>query len=123
MQTSRSVYGVLTASQIAFTDVQTRLTSKREGIIATHKSYMMSYHPLPNEQSLLVVNVHAINFVSANYFLREMELLRAELNHHNGPLIVAGDFNVWKQTTPPAPVTFLSQRWFAPSLHDRRSPH
>lgn len=97
MQTSRSVYGVLTASQIAFTDVKTRLTSRREGLLATHKSYMLSYHPLADDQSLLIVNVHAINFVSANYFLREMELLRSELLHHNGPLIVAGDFNVWNR--------------------------
>ncbi|HLV48323.1 MAG TPA: endonuclease/exonuclease/phosphatase family protein [Aliidiomarina sp.] len=97
IQTNRSVYGVLTASQHAFTDVQPRLTRKREGMFATFKSYMLSYHPLPHNQSLLIVNVHAINFVSANFFLREMELLKAELVNHNGPLIVAGDFNVWNR--------------------------
>lgn len=97
IQTNRSIFGVLTASQYAFTDVQPRLTRKREGIIATFKSYMLSYHPLPNKQSLLVVNVHAINFVSSNYFLREMELLKAELLEHNGPMVFAGDFNVWSR--------------------------
>ncbi|RUO37162.1 hypothetical protein CWE15_11405 [Aliidiomarina taiwanensis] len=97
MQTKRSVFGVLTASQAAFTDVQPRLTRKREGMIATFKSHMLSYHPLEGDQSLLMVNVHAINFVSANYFLREMELLKFELLDHNGPLIVAGDFNVWSR--------------------------
>lgn len=97
MQTNRSVYGVLTASQYAFTDAQARLTRKREGMFATFKSYMLSYHPLPNNQSLLVVNVHAINFVSANFFQREIELLKTELLDHNGPMIVAGDFNVWSR--------------------------
>lgn len=97
MQTRSSVFGVLTASQIAFSDVRPLLTRNREGVFATHKSYLLSYHPLPNEQSLLIVNVHAINFVSANFFLREMELLKAELLDHNGPLIVAGDFNVWSR--------------------------
>jgi len=63
----------------------------------THKSYMLSYHPLPDNQSLLIVNVHAINFVRASHFLREIELLRAELLHHKGPLIVSGDFNVWNR--------------------------
>nr|WP_228517810.1 endonuclease/exonuclease/phosphatase family protein [Aliidiomarina indica] len=97
MQTKRSVYGVLTASQIAFTDAQPRLSRNREGMFATYKSYMLSYHPLPDQQSLLIVNIHAINFVRASYFLREMELLKSEILHHPGPLIVAGDFNVWNR--------------------------
>lgn len=97
IQTNRSVFGVLTASQYAFGDVRPLLTQNREGVFATHKSYLLSYHPLPNKESLLIVNVHAINFVSANYFLREMELLKAELLDHRGPLIVAGDFNVWSR--------------------------
>ncbi|CUS48006.1 MAG: hypothetical protein HLUCCO02_05485 [Idiomarinaceae bacterium HL-53] len=97
MQTKRTVYGVLTASQVAFLDAQPKLTGSREGMFATHKSYMLSYHPLSDNQSLLVVNVHAINFVRANLFLREMELLKDELLHHRGPLIVAGDFNVWSR--------------------------
>ncbi|RUO34285.1 endonuclease/exonuclease/phosphatase family protein [Aliidiomarina sanyensis] len=97
MQTKRSVYGVLTASQIAFTDAQPRLSRNREGLFTTHKSYMLSYHPLPDKESLLVVNMHAINFVRAHHFLREMEVLRNELLGHNGPLIVAGDFNVWNR--------------------------
>lgn len=95
IQTKRSVFGVLTASQSAFNDAQPRLSTGREGMIATFKSHMISSHPLDHNQSLLIVNVHAINFVSAKYFLREMELLKLELQEHNGPLIVAGDFNVW----------------------------
>lgn len=97
IQTKRSNYGVLTASQYAFTEALPRLSRHREGMFATHKSYMLSYHPLSDEQSLLIVNVHAINFVRTNHFLRELELLKAELSHHKGPLIVAGDFNVWNR--------------------------
>ncbi|MFU8785323.1 endonuclease/exonuclease/phosphatase family protein [Aliidiomarina sp.] len=97
IQTKRSNYGVLTASQYAFTEALPRLSRHREGMFATHKSYMLSYHPLPDNQSLLIVNVHAINFVRASHFLREIELLREELLHHKGPLIVAGDFNVWNR--------------------------
>lgn len=97
MQTRRSTFGVLTASQCAFTDAQPKLSNKREGMFATHKSYMLSYHPLANGESLLVVNVHAINFVRANLFFREIDLIKDELLHHHGPLIVAGDFNVWSR--------------------------
>ncbi|WP_417690602.1 endonuclease/exonuclease/phosphatase family protein [Pseudidiomarina sp.] len=97
MQTRRSTYGVLTASQYTFAEAQPRLSKKREGMFATHKSYMLSHHSLAEGGSLLVVNVHAINFVSTKQFSREIELIRAELLEHQGPLIVAGDFNVWSR--------------------------
>ena len=97
IQTNRHVFGVLTASQCAFTEAKPLLTRKREAALATHKSYMISTHPLSDQQKLLIVNVHAINFVSAQYFLQEMMLLQDQLLHHQGPLIVAGDFNVWNR--------------------------
>lgn len=97
MQTRRSTYGVLTASQYAFTEAHARLSKKREGLFATHKSYMLSYHSLAAGGSLLVVNVHAINFVRAQQFSQEIELIKDEILGHTGPLIVAGDFNVWSR--------------------------
>lgn len=97
MQTRRTTYGVLTASQYAFAEVQPRLSNKREGMFATHKSYMLSHHALAEGGFLLVVNVHAINFVSTKQFSKEIELIKTELLGHQGPLIVAGDFNVWSR--------------------------
>ncbi|WP_258239707.1 endonuclease/exonuclease/phosphatase family protein [Pseudidiomarina homiensis] len=97
IQTRRSIYGVLTASQFAFREAQARLSRKREGLFATHKSYMLSYHALAEGGSLLVVNVHAINFVRTNQFSQEIELIKEDLLEHKGPLIVAGDFNVWSR--------------------------
>ncbi|ATZ73140.1 hypothetical protein CWC33_05255 [Idiomarina sp. X4] len=97
METRRSVYGVLTASRYGFKEAQARLSRKREGMFATHKSYMLSYHSLAEGGSLLVVNVHAINFVRARKFSQEIELIKQEILGHKGPLIVAGDFNVWSR--------------------------
>lgn len=97
IQTNQHIFGVLTASQYAFADSKSFLTEKREARFATHKSYMLSYHPLSDNQQLLIVNVHAINFVPAQYFLTEIQLLQSKLLSHQGPLIVAGDFNVWSQ--------------------------
>lgn len=97
MQTRRSIYGVLTASQYAFAEAQARLSRKREGMFATHKSYMLSYHALAEGGSLLVVNVHAINFVRTQQFSQEIEIIKEEILGHKGPLIVAGDFNVWSR--------------------------
>jgi len=97
IQTNRHVFGVLTASQCAFSEAKPLLTFNREAALATHKSYMISKHPLSDKQSLLIVNAHAINFVSSQYFLKEITLLREQLLDHQGPLIVAGDFNVWNR--------------------------
>lgn len=97
MQTRTQLFGVLTAGRCAFDDVLPLLSQSRELRFATHKSLILTRHPLPGEGSLLVVNMHAINFVHAGLFMNEMELLRAELLRHVGPLIVAGDFNVWSR--------------------------
>ena len=97
IQSNRHVFGVLTASQYAFSEVTPKLTLKREFGLATHKSYIISKHPLSDKQSLLVINIHAINFVSSQYFLKELTLLKEQLLNHQGPLIVAGDFNVWSR--------------------------
>lgn len=97
MQTRQFTYGVLTASQYVFTEAHARLSKKREGMFTTHKSYLLSYHTLAAGGSLLVVNVHAINFVRMQQFSQEMELIKHELIAHRRPLIVAGDFNVWSR--------------------------
>lgn len=97
MQTRKQMFGVLTAGRCAFEDIQPLLTQSRELRFATHKSLILTRHPLPEDKTLLVVNMHAINFVHAGLFLKEMEQVRIELLHHTGPLIVAGDFNAWSR--------------------------
>jgi len=46
-------------------------------------------------QELLVLNVHAINFVRINKFKRQMQQLEKELDGHDGPILLGGDFNTW----------------------------
>ncbi len=48
-----------------------------------------------SDQELLVLNVHAINFVRINRFKRQMRQLEEVLGLHDGPLLMAGDFNTW----------------------------
>ncbi|OXY81335.1 endonuclease/exonuclease/phosphatase family protein [Oceanimonas doudoroffii] len=97
MQTRTQLFGVLTAGRCAFDDIVPLLSRSRELRFATHKSLMLTRHPLPEDGTLLVANMHAINFVHAGLFISEMELLRTELLRHQGPLIVAGDFNAWSR--------------------------
>ncbi|WP_341501451.1 endonuclease/exonuclease/phosphatase family protein [Gallaecimonas sp. GXIMD4217] len=98
IQTQSHLFGVLTAAQSAFEEVTALLSSTRELRFATHKSLILTRHPLAGRETLLVANVHAINFVRHGHFYNEINALKRELLHHRGPLIVAGDFNVWNKT-------------------------
>ena len=52
-------------------------------------------------QTLLIVNVHAINFaLGLDAYTAQFEAIGRVINDHRGPLIVGGDFNTWsKQRT------------------------
>ncbi len=98
MQTASYLFGVLTAGQCAFDDIRAVLSQGRELKFATHKSQVITHHPLPGGDTLLVTNIHAINFVHHGQFDKEIAILRQILLQHKGPLIVAGDFNVWSRS-------------------------
>jgi len=46
---------------------------------------------------LLVLNMHAINFVAAPKYLSHLAQLGRAMAVHRGPLILAGDFNTWNE--------------------------
>lgn len=50
------------------------------------------------DDTLLVVNVHAVNFsVGLGRFRAQMEQIRQIVSVHDGPAIVSGDFNTWRR--------------------------
>lgn len=98
IQTPFHLFGVLTAGQCAFDDITPLLSHRRELRFATHKSQILTRHPLSGGDTLLVANIHAINFVRHGHFHHEIAILRQILLQHQGPLIVAGDFNVWSRS-------------------------
>lgn len=60
------------------------------------KSALLSEYPLSDKQTLMVVNIHAINFtLGTEDYKNQIEALSQEVKAHKGPLIVAGDFNSW----------------------------
>jgi endonuclease/exonuclease/phosphatase (EEP) superfamily protein YafD len=65
----------------------------REPLISTPKMALMTRLPIENKDDLLVVNVHALNFVSAVSFAEQLKQIISVVEGHPGPLIVAGDFN------------------------------
>jgi len=62
------------------------------------KSALYALYPLSSGERLAVVNIHAINFTygTAEYH-RQLSALTKELAKHQGPIIVAGDFNSWSE--------------------------
>lgn len=60
------------------------------------KSTLLSEYPLSDKQTLMVVNIHAINFtLGTEDYKNQIEALSQEVKQHDGPLIIAGDFNSW----------------------------
>lgn len=88
--------GVKTGSTVAAKKYYFSASKHKEPISQTKKMLLATVYPLHHsEQSLLVVNSHIINFVSFAKFRTHLEQVFQTLENHNGPIILAGDFNTW----------------------------
>ena len=51
---------------------------------------------LGTQQTLAVVNIHGVNFtIGVSAFEQQLEKIRTVIANHDGPVIIAGDFNTW----------------------------
>ena len=68
-----------------------------EPIVRLPKSSLISYFPIRNtQQTLLVANIHAINFTPGiERFTEQLMEIKTVLAEHKGPIVFAGDFNTW----------------------------
>jgi endonuclease/exonuclease/phosphatase (EEP) superfamily protein YafD len=70
-----------------------------EPILKTPKMVLATTYPIKGlVEPLLVVNIHAINFVTNDKFSRQVAQLVVAMESHVGPIILAGDFNTWNNT-------------------------
>ena len=90
-------YGVLTASKIESTRAKAYLSEGRESLFGPHKSLLLSDYHFDDGSSLLILNVHAINFRENQRYSKELERFLNLLKEHKGPMILAGDFNSWNE--------------------------
>ncbi|QYJ88180.1 MULTISPECIES: endonuclease/exonuclease/phosphatase family protein [Shewanella] len=61
------------------------------------KSTLISRYPLSNGQTLLVVNLHGINFDwQLKSYRAQWQQIVQKINLHQGPVILGGDFNTWR---------------------------
>jgi len=50
------------------------------------------------DETLVVVNIHAVNFTfGLRHFREQLERISAVLPDHGGPVILSGDFNTWRK--------------------------
>ena len=95
IQTKKHIFGVLSAFKISCEDEVSLLTKKQELSYTTHKVTLITKHKISEDTELVIVNLHAINFVKNSDFYAELEHIKLSLKSHKGPMVVAGDFNTW----------------------------
>ena len=98
METKKHIYGVMSAFKFSCQNYKMILTSSKEFFFLTRKSSLFTLHDIGQGKELLVVNIHAINFVTAKIFKKELEQIEIQISLFQGALIVAGDFNTWNKT-------------------------
>jgi len=95
IETKKHLFGVLSAFKSSCHNEHTLLSKKQELRYATHKTSLITHHKISDERTLLIVNLHAINFVKSSDFKHELDELHVSIKNHQGAMIVAGDFNTW----------------------------
>ncbi|MGB2741294.1 MAG: endonuclease/exonuclease/phosphatase family protein [Cognaticolwellia sp.] len=88
--------GVKTGSNVIAKKHYFSVSKYSEPLSKTKKMVLATLYPLlPIGQSLLVVNTHLINFVSFKKFSVHLDQVFETLADHDGPILLAGDFNTW----------------------------
>lgn len=93
----REFYGVLSACKVESKHAQAYLSEGRESLIGPHKSLLLSTYMFEDGSELLILNVHAINFRENRRYHKELERFLKLMIDHEGPMIIAGDFNSWNK--------------------------
>nr|WP_264479330.1 endonuclease/exonuclease/phosphatase family protein [Cedecea davisae] len=71
---------------------------EREPILRLSKSALVTVYPLPDGRMLMVINIHAVNFsLGVDVYSKQLGPIGDQIGHHNGPVIMAGDFNAWSR--------------------------
>lgn len=70
-----------------------------EPLIRIPKTALVTEYQIQGtDETLLVANIHMINFsFSTREYRQQMSQLIKAIRHHDGPMIITGDFNTWSQ--------------------------
>jgi endonuclease/exonuclease/phosphatase (EEP) superfamily protein YafD len=72
----------------------------REPYLRLPKTSLISYFPVAgHDEPLLVANIHGVNFtLGSSDLAAQLQAIQVLMNAHNGPVILAGDFNTWSKS-------------------------
>lgn len=89
--------GVATGSKLPAADLAWERSKYREPLAETPKMTLFTELVLENGKKLLVVNIHGIlaNLNTVVSLVSQLKIISEHLKNHDGPAIVAGDFNTW----------------------------
>lgn len=91
--------GVATGSSIKPLNTQWLRSPGREPLVNSPKMTILSeFQIAESQESLLVANMHGINFVTNGTFYEHVTQVISVIKKHKGPLVFAGDFNTWNSS-------------------------
>ncbi len=95
-RTKRSVTGVMTVSA-AQPLTQCNLVILEPWLRSRKATLITEYGLTGTDQTLLVVNTHAVNFTfGVRVFQEQIRQLQSVMSEHPGPILLSGDFNTWR---------------------------
>ena len=96
-RTSRALTGVMTISTV-MPLTQCNLVTAEPWIRSPKATVITEYGLTDTHETLLVVNIHAVNFAFGIVdFRKQIHRALSVLNDHAGPILLSGDFNTWRQ--------------------------
>ena len=94
-RTFRSMTGVMTLSA-AEPLAQCNLVSREPWLGSQKATVITEYGLTDTDRTLLVVNIHAINFTfGTRDFEEQIRRALESVSDHDGPILLSGDFNTW----------------------------
>jgi endonuclease/exonuclease/phosphatase (EEP) superfamily protein YafD len=108
-RTDKFLSGVMTYSR-SKPLIQCNLTSWEPWLGTPKATNITEYGLTGTDQTVLVVNIHAINFTfGVADFREQIEQIRPVLAMHSGPIIFSGDFNTWRKKRTEILQTFADE--------------
>lgn len=95
-KTTQVEHGIKTGCAVAASESHFFLSPHTEPFSQTQKLLLSTQYAIGERADrLLVINMHAINFVGVKKYVDQLDQLDCALADHIGPVILAGDFNTW----------------------------
>lgn len=96
-KTNKRVTGVMTFSN-SEPLTQCNLSNVEPWLGTPKATNITEYGLSSSDETLVVVNIHAINFTfGVNQFQEQIDQIYEVLADHEGPIILSGDFNTWRK--------------------------